>query len=210
MLKTIFRLKMPILFILFTVVIFTFVAELQATDENAWGGDKVKGIWKFDGARTLELRIEKGVPFHIGDRRGMGGGGRVLRQFNNGSFKFYDEKTCKLIDKGNYEIVRSNKKEKEIVLRIFPEDDFENANKYKFNELIRFTQLAGYNIPYIIGFRFIDGKTAQSFSYVRGFSNNMVKKDDNAYWNRISELPKCKRKRKEKGRILNIEESEGS
>jgi hypothetical protein len=177
----------PALVLLFISLLLISALEVQATENNSDVIHKVNGIWKFDGAKTLELRIIKGIPFHIGDRYGMGGGGRVIRQFDNGAYRFYDEKRIRLVDKGKYRIVESNKDE--VVLRLFPEDDFENANKYKFKDLIHFTQLAGYNIPYIIGLRFIDNNTVQSFSYVRGFGNNMVKKDDNAYWKKISKLP---------------------
>ena len=177
-----------VIILLVTMMLFMVAMKAQANEDNLGVAEKVNGIWKFDGAKTLKLRIEKGVPFHIGDKYGMGGGGRVIRQFDNGTFKFYDEKKCKVVDKGKFEIIESNKNE--VVLRIFPEDDFRHANNYKFEELIRFTQLSGFNIPFIIGFRFIDDNTVQSFSYVRGFENNMVKKDDNAYWKRIYELPK--------------------
>ncbi len=152
--------------------------------------DKIEGIWKYDVAKSMTLRIKEGVPWHIGDKFGMGTM-QAIREFENSIFLFYDEKTGELVDRGKFEVYESN--DNEVTLRFFPEDNRFNLNKLKFEELIRFTTFAGDHIPYIIGLRFIDDNTVESFSYVRGFGKDkMVKKDDNAFWKKIDELPKQK------------------
>jgi hypothetical protein len=154
---------------------------------NSSLNQKIEGIWKFDYAKTFELRVKQGVPIHIGDKFGMGGGGRVIRHFDRGTFKFYDEKKFRVIYQGKYKIIESSNNE--VVLRIFPEDDFENANKLKFSELLRFAPMVGDNVPYIIGLKFMENDIVQSFSYIRGLKGKMVKNDDNAYWKRIPKIP---------------------
>ena len=99
------------------------------------------------------------------------------------------EKVGKIVDSGKFQVVESNNNE--ILIRLFPEANSFNANKYKFKELVRFTRFPGDNVPFIIGLRIIDYNTVESFSYVRDFEKDkMVKKDDNAIWKRISEIPK--------------------
>lgn len=183
-----------------TVFVFFFwvvsILIFIITRDQAFGGsvdvlDKVNGIWMFDEAHTMKLRIIKGVPWHIGDRYGMGGGGKVIREFENNVFRFYDEKTSKIVDKGKYQVIESDKNE--VLLRIFPEKNRFGANEYQFEELVRFSRFPGENVPYIIGVRFIDDNSAESFSYVRDFGKDkMIEKDDNAYWRRIKEIPKPK------------------
>ena len=181
------KIKFDWIFCLCIAKIIFHITTAQSADISLSSKYKIDGIWKFDFEKTFELRVKQGVPFHISNKYGMGGGGRVIRQFCIGSFKFYDEKKFRLIDKGKYEIVESNSAE--VVLRLFPEEDFEKSNKYKFHDLIRFAPKIGDNVPYIIGLRFIDNSTVQSFSYIRGFEGTMVKNDDNAYWKRIPRIP---------------------
>ena len=181
------KIKFDWIFCLCIAKIIFHITTAQSADISLSSKYKIDGIWKFDFEKTFELRVKQGVPFHIGNKYGMGGKGRVIRQFDKGSYKFYDEKKFRFIDKGKFAIIESSSTE--VALRLFPEEDFEEANKYKFQGLIRFAPKIGDNVPYIIGLRFIDNNIVQSFSYIRGFEGTMVKNDDNAYWRKIPRIP---------------------
>jgi len=154
----------------------------EATCDNKIACEKYQGAWKFDYSKTLKLRLSEGIPWHIGDRYGMGGGGNVIREFDCNSYRFFDEKSKKLVDRGNIKIIESNKDE--IVIRLFPADNRFDVNELKFDELMeRFTNFPGENVPYLIGIKFVDDNTVESFSYVRGIGKSgMIKKSDRAFW----------------------------
>jgi hypothetical protein len=99
------------------------------------------------------------------------------------------EKTVNIIDTGTIQILESNKNK--ILLRILPSDNRYNINDYRADELVRLSRRPGENVPGIIGLRFIDNNIIESFSYVKDFGKDkIVVKDDNAYWKRITEIPK--------------------
>jgi hypothetical protein len=168
------------------IIMQLFLVEIAIGDSNKLS-HSINGIWKLDVAMTVKSRIARGVPWHIGDRFGMGEGIKIIREFDNNIFRFYNEKTNKIVDNGTLKILES--KNNEIVLRIFPEDNRYNINNYKFEELVRLSRRPGDNVPGIIGLKFLDNNTIESFSYVKDFGKDkMIKKYDNAYWKRITKF----------------------
>lgn len=175
----------------FWVVFFLLIGWVECSFGNSlYAHKKIKGLWKFNGAETMKMRIIEGVPWHIHDRMKMSGIVGIL-ELNDKTYKLYDEKTCEANDEGELQVRRLSSNE--FVLRFLPDDNRFNANKFDFNELIKFTKFPGERIPFLFGMKFINDNTVESFSYVRGFGKDkMVKKDDNAFWKRINELPKQK------------------
>jgi hypothetical protein len=178
------------------IILNSFVLEREATCDNSIRSYNVIGIWKLDVSKTIRLRIKKGVPWHVGDKYGIYKEEQIIRGFENGDFYFYDEKRNLIIDRGKFQFVESLSNNG-IVVRILPADNRYNINDYKVKELVQFSELPGDNVPCLIGFKFIDNDTVESFSYVRDFGKNkMIRKDDNAIWKRIPEIPKTKQKGK--------------
>jgi hypothetical protein len=176
----------------FSAVAFLIFSGSQSIGSDSDNIYNIIGMWKFESVKTWKLRVEKGVPWHISDKYGMSRA-HVIMKFNKETFQFYNKKTGEIEDQGRYKVIDSTGGE--VTLRFFPQDNRFDVNNLRVKELLRFAPSPGDNIPYIFGFRFIDKDSVESFSYVRWFGKDvMVKKDDNAFWRRITELPKFKQK----------------
>jgi hypothetical protein len=68
-----------------SLVLFSCISSQQASDERPAFKYNINGIWKLDVAMTVKSRILRGVPWHIGDKFGMGEGLRIIREFDHGT-----------------------------------------------------------------------------------------------------------------------------
>ena len=166
------------------LTIILFFESNQAIGEINYS-EKIKGIWMLDDANTMKLRIIEGIPWHIGSRFGNSKF-QVVMKFTETTYQLYNEKAGYLADTGKYNVYKIDNNK--VTIRFYPEDNRFGVNAYEFDELIDFAIYPGDKIPYIVGFKFNDKNSIETFSFVKGFEKDqMIQKNDNACWKRINE-----------------------